>query len=342
MERLTSLFRSSMLTTLLALVCVSLASAQDQSVFSPVSTPAYTVRGIAWWVFGMSAGVFVVVEGALLYAIFRFRRRQGDDEAEPPQVYGSTPIETAWFLVPSLIVLVLFLVTARTILALQKTEPPPGALEVTVVGHQWWWEFRYPSLGVTTANELHIPVSDSTSPTPTFFTLESADVVHSFWIPRLGGKTDVIPNHENVMWVEPLETGTYFGQCAEYCGTQHANMRIRVVVQTAEEFETWLASQRQPAVLDPSVAAQRRLFERTACVNCHTVRGTNADGTFGPDLTHLMSRETIGAGAAPNTPENLRAWVDDPEHFKPGANMPAMKLTPARVDSLVAFLATLR
>ena len=294
--------------------------------------------------FGLSAGVFLVVEGALIWAIFRFRRRHGDDDAEPPQVYGSTPIETAWFLVPALIILVLFLVTARTILALQKDEPPPGALEVTVVGHQWWWEFRYPTLGVTTANELHIPVSDSTNADSdvTFFRLESADVVHSFWIPRLAGKIDVIPNHENLMWVEPFETGTYFGQCAEYCGTQHANMRIRVIVHSQEDFEAWVAAQREPAVLDASVAGGRRVFERTACVNCHTVRGTNADGTFGPDLTHLMSRETIGAGAAPNTPDNLRAWVNDPDHFKPGSNMPAMKLTEAQVDSVVAFLATLR
>jgi cytochrome c oxidase subunit 2 len=273
--------------------------------------------------------------------VYRYRQKPGD-ESEPPQVYGSNQIEWAWTIVPVLIVLVLFLATARTINELQASETPPNALKVTVVGHQWWWEIRYPDLGVVTANELHLPVSLPGARRPTYLALESADVIHSFWIPQLAGKTDVVPNRHNLMWVEPTETGTFLGQCAEYCGTQHAKMLLRVIVQTPQEFERWTAAQRQPAIADATVAAGRAVFQNTACINCHTLDGTVADGRFGPDLSHLMSRSTIGAGAATNTSANLRAWVDDPHQFKPGALMPAMKLDDTQLDQLTAFLLTLQ
>jgi len=210
------------------------------------------------------------------------------------------------------------------------------------VGHQWWWEIRYPALDVVTANELHVPVSEPADPKPTYLTLESADVVHSFWVPRLAGKTDLIPNRRNVMWIEPRETGLFRGQCAEYCGTQHAHMLLRVYVHPRAEFERWVAAQRQPAVRDPGVATGREVFETTACISCHTVRGTGAAGGFGPDLTHLMSRDTLAAGAVPLTRETLDAWIADPDHLKPGALMPAMQLDAAERERLVAYLLTLR
>ena len=203
-----------------------------------------------------------------------------DADREPPQVYGSTQIELAWTIVPILIVIVLFLATARVIHAVQDASQPPGAIEVTAIGHQYWWEFRYPKLGVVTANELHIPVSDPANPTPTFLTLLSADTDHSFWIPELAGKTDLIPNHPNRMWMDPQRTGIFLGQCAQYCGVQHAKMLLRISVDSPEDFAAWVRGQQQPAVQDASVAAGRRVFESTACINCHAVGGNTCQRTL--------------------------------------------------------------
>jgi cytochrome c oxidase subunit II len=206
-----------------------------------------------------------------------YRRRPGDATSEPPQVYGSTQIELAWTVVPFLIVVVLFLVTARHIWAIENRTQPSSALEVTIVGNQWWWEIRYPKLGVVTANELHVPVSDPANPTPTYITLQSADVIHSFWVPQLAGKMDVIPNKTNRVWIDPHTPGTYVGQCAEYCGLQHALMLLVVVVHPREEFDRWVAAQKAPPPEpEGDAAAGKDLFARHACVGCHTIRGVAA------------------------------------------------------------------
>ena len=315
---------------------------QISNMFEPVSKPAEKIHELAELVIAICAGIFVTVAGLLLYVILRFRARPGDARSEPPQVYGSNNLEAAWTIVPVIIVVVLFLATARTINEIELKEPMEGALEVTVVGHRWWWQFDYPEYGITTANELHIPVSTDEKPRPTFLWLESQDVVHSFWIPRLAGKTDVVPNRRNTLWIDTAQPGLYLGQCAEYCGTQHAHMLLRVYVHSEEEFAAWVEAQQAPDVVDPSVQAGRDLFQRTACINYHTLGGTVADGTYGPTLSHLMSRETIGAGAAWNTEENLRKWVQDPATFKPGVRMPDMKLSSEEVDALVAYLVTLK
>jgi cytochrome c oxidase subunit 2 len=310
-------------------------------IFDAVSTPAHEINTVAFFVIWISAVIFLIVGGLLTYSIVRFRARPNDDGREPPQVYGSNPIEFAWTTVPVLIVLVLMLTTARTIYTVQAAPRPPNAINVRVIAHQWWWEFHYPDLGVVTANELHVPLSDPKNPTPTFLDLESADVAHSFWVPRLAGKTDVIPNRKNTMWIDPQVAGTYLGQCGEYCGTEHALMILRVIVEPRPDFDRWVAAQKQPPALDASVEHGRQVFESTACVNCHTIQGTAAVGRFGPDLTHLMTRETIGAGAAMNTPDHLKVWVSDPNVMKPGAQMPAMNLGDKDLDDLVAYLATL-
>jgi len=315
---------------------------QVSNMFEPVSIPAQKIHELAELVLAICAGIFLVVGVLLTYVILRFRARPGDRETEPPQIYGSNNLEAAWTIVPVIIVVVLFLATARTINEVEMREPVAGSLEVTVVGHRWWWEFQYPEYGIVTANELHIPVSDPERRRPTFLWLESQDVVHSFWVPRLAGKTDVIPNRRNSLWIDTAVPGLYLGQCAEYCGTQHAHMLLRVYVHSTEDFERWVKEQQAPDVVDPSVAAGRELFQSTACINCHTLDGTVADGTYGPTLSHLMSRETIGAGAAFNTPENLRDWVRNPAAFKPGVRMPDMKLTSEEVDQLVAYLVTLK
>jgi len=309
-------------------------------VFDAISTPAHEINTVAFFVISITTVIFLIVGGLLTYGIVRYRARPDDDDREPPQVYGSNPIEFAWTTVPVLIVLVLILTTARTIFTVQSRSRPPGTLSVRVIAHQWWWEFRYPG-GIVTANELHVPLSDPKSPTPTFLDLESADVAHSFWVPRLAGKTDVIPNRKNTMWIDPQVAGTYLGQCGEYCGTEHALMLLRVIVEPRADFDRWVAAQKQPPVLDASVEHGRQVFESTACVNCHTIQGTAAAGRFGPDLTHLMARETIGSGAAMNTPEHLKIWVNDPNVMKPGALMPAMNLGDKDLDDLVAYLSTL-
>jgi cytochrome c oxidase subunit 2 len=290
-------------------------------------------------VFSTVAGIFVVVFALLVYAVVRFRS-QNSSRTEPAQIYGSTQVELAWTVIPVLIVVALFLAATRVILAVQNAPHPRNALEVTVIGHQYWWEYRYPGLNIVTANELHVPISDPAHPTPTFLTLLSADTDHSFWVPRLGGKTDLIPNHPNHMWIDPHETGLFLGQCAQYCGTQHAKMLLRVYVQSREEFDRWVHEQQQTPQAGASVG--ERVFRSTACVNCHTVLGTPAKGKFGPDLTHLMTRDTIAAGAAPNTPERLRLWIKNPDAIKPGSKMPAMGLSDHDLDAVTAYLETLR
>jgi cytochrome c oxidase subunit 2 len=307
------------------------------SIFAPRSTNAESLYHLSNFVLAITGVIFVVVFSLLVYVTVKFRNRATDVAREPAQVYGSTQIEVAWTVIPILIVVVLFLSTARVIHALQDAAKPAKAVAVTAIGHQFWWEFRYPELGIVTANELHIPVS-----TPTYLKLLSADTDHSFWIPQLAGKTDLIPNRINEMWMDPHQVGIYLGQCAQYCGTQHAKMLLRVSVESPEDFGAWVHAQKQPAIQDEKEAAGRRVFESTSCVNCHAVGGTNGTGRFGPDLTHLMSRRTIAAGAAENTIENLRLWIQNPDAIKPGSLMPAMKLSDEDLDALVRYLETLQ
>jgi len=316
--------------------------ANATNIFAPASPQARSIAHFSVFVLVITGIIFVVVFTLITYCLVKFRERAKDAGREPAQVYGSTQIELAWTIIPILIVVVLFLATARVIHAIQDAPEPPGALQVTVIGHQYWWEFRYPKLGIVTANELHIPVSEPGHPTPTFLQLLSADTDHSFWVPELAGKTDLIPDHPNKMWVDPQRTGLFLGQCAQYCGVQHAKMLLRVSVDGPAEFAAWVHSQQEPAVEDAAVATGRRVFEGNACMNCHTISGTAANGRFGPDLTHLMSRTTIAAGAAQNTRDNLRLWVKDPSAIKHGSLMPAMQLSDADLDAVVSYMETLR
>jgi cytochrome c oxidase subunit 2 len=317
------------------------STAHGTNIFSPASTPAKQIADLSVFVLSITGIIFLVVFALLLYSVIRFGGRAMDAGREPAQVYGSTQIELAWTIIPTLIVVVLFLATARVIHAIQDAPEPAGALDVIAIGHQYWWEFRYPKLGIVTANELHIPVSDLSHPTPTFLQLLSADTNHSFWVPELAGKTDLIPNHPNRTWMDPQRTGIFLGQCAQYCGTQHAKMLLRVSVDRPEDFASWARAQQKPAVEDAGAIAGRRVFEHNACMNCHAVAGTPADGRFGPDLTHLMSRATIAAGAAENTHDSLRIWIQNPSAIKPGSLMPAMKLSDADLDAVVSYMETL-
>ena len=315
------------------------------SIFDPAATPAHSVFGLSMLVLSVTLSIFLVVAGLLLYAVIRFRQRPTDSDREPAQIYGSNQIELSWTVIPILIVVMLFLSATRVILETEAEPKPASALDVTVIGHQFWWEYRYPKLGVVTANELHVPVSDPAKPTPTYLAMSSADTDHSFWVPRLAGKMDLIPNRLNTMWIDPQAPGLYLGQCAQYCGTQHAKMLLRVYAQSPEDFAAWVEQQQRPAGHDFSGNAAategQTVFMHSACINCHTVAGTVANGRFGPDLTHLASRDTIASGPVQNTPENLRQWIADPNSMKPGVLMPSMHLNDHELDVITAYLTTL-
>ena len=331
--------------------------AQNLSIFDPVSPPAESIRDLGFLILAITGVIFVIVEGILLYAIFRFRHGPPNGASEPPQVYGSTPIEIAWTAAPALIVFVMTLVITRTLweVNVDPKNPPKDSrpLRVQVIGHQWWWEYVYESfegeeLGFITANELRVPASnraEASERRPVYLKLESADVCHSFWVPRLAGKTDLLPGRTNHMWFETSQTGLFLGQCAEYCGTQHAKMLLRVNVDTPADFIRWIENQKKPAVEDRAVSEGKKMFLSKSCVNCHRVRmkgDARAKGTYAPDLTHLMSRETLASGIVKNTRENLREWIADPQKVKPGALMPAFGLSKDDLDLIVDYLATLR
>ena len=327
----------------IALLQAQAAALPEHSIantFRPLATPGAEEKSIAILTLAICAAIFVVVGGLIVYAIWRFRRKPGDESrVEPPQVYGSTQIEVAWTVIPILIVFVLIGVSARVTAAIEDASPPARTLKVRVIGHQWWWTVDYPQFGITTANEIHVPVADGTN--ATYLQLESLDVIHSFWVPQLAGKMDLIPNRENFTWIDPKEPGIYLGNCAEYCGTQHANMLLRVIAQPQSDFNDWANEQKLAAMEDPKVADDKQVYLSLSCINCHTIKGTPSAGKFGPDLTHLMSRQTIGSGVTTLTHEHLREWVDDPQQIKPGCLMPEMKLTDKQLDQVVAYLESL-
>jgi cytochrome c oxidase subunit 2 len=320
----------------------SLPEHRITDIFKPLASPAQAEKDIALFTIGITAVIFAVVATLIVFTVVKFRRRGEDaDRVEPPQIYGSNQIEVAWTVIPILIVFILIGVSARVIAAVENASPPKHALHVTLIGHQWWWEVVYPDYNITTADEIHVPAS-ADGQYATYLTLQSVDVIHSFWVPQLAGKTDLIPNRNNYMWIDPREPGIYLGNCAEYCGTQHANMLLRVVAQTPDDFHAWAAQQQQRVTDDTGSHPGKAAFEALACVNCHAVRGTPANGKFGPDLTHLMSRVELGAGVEPNTDRNLRAWIADPQSVKPGCLMPSFKLSDRELDQVTAYLETLK
>ena len=281
--------------------------------------------------------IFIIVQGLLVYSVFRFRVRDEDDSI-PPQIHGNTRLEIAWTLAPSIVVVLMLILTYQA-MAKIEAPPPDDALRVRVVGHQWWWHIEYPDLDVVTANEIHIPIDR-----PVVFELESNDVIHSFWVPRLMGKRDLMPGSTNTIWFTPSEEGLYAAQCAEYCGTAHAQMRFHVVVESESAFNRWLDKQREPAAEVTGDAAEgATLFVSRACVTCHTIRGTDAIGTIGPDLTHVASRAYLAGGILENTTADVTNWLSDPQGLKPGNKMILpIELTSEDIRLLTAYIRALR
>lgn len=325
--------------TVLGLVLLLTACGQEypQSTLAPLSDASREIQGLFVSIFWWAVVVFVIVEGLLIVAVWRFRDR-GDGKTPKP-VHGHTLMEIGWTLAPAVILILIAVPTIRSVWILDLPSPDPDALEVEVIGHQWWWEFRYPELDIVTANELHVPVGRTVS-----VSLESADVIHSFWFPRASGKRDVVPGHRNELWFKMDSTGTYPGACAEFCGESHALMMMEMVVDSAQDFEVWTQRMQQPALepTTPLAQAGKDLFLSSACIACHRIEGTTAQGVAGPDLTHVGSRQKIAAGLLENSPVELARWLRAPEAIKPGVLMPNQNLTEEQIEQLVAYLSSLR
>jgi cytochrome c oxidase subunit 2 len=306
--------------------------------FIPHSLQAQVISNLFIITLVIGGLIFLIVAGLVTYIIFRFREHPG--QAEPQQNFGKLKLEIAWTIAPGLILLVLFVMTLN---AMRQADPAaaqdPSQPDMVIIAHQWWWEVHYPKTGAVTANEIHIPAGK-----PFYTRIESADVIHDFWVPELGRKVDAIPGHPNYLMIQADKPGTYLGTCAEYCGAQHAWMRIRVIAQTQDDFNTWMQDQlKVPQTPTSGLAAEgAKFFAQGACVACHTIAGTNANGNVGPNLTHVASRETIGSGVLDNTPGNLAAWITNPQAIKPGNNMPNLNLPSSEIQALAAYLETLK
>jgi cytochrome c oxidase subunit 2 len=298
-------------------------------MFVPDSPLAQPISTLFIVILAIGTVILLLVAALVLYATVRYRARAGDVE-EPRQAYGNLRLEIGWTVAPFLLVFALLIFS---IIVMAQSDPvvsgDPPQPDVTIIAHQWWWEFRYPKSGVITANELHIPTGSRL-----YVQVESVDVIHDFWVPKLVRKIDAVPGHPNHLWLEASQPGQFLGTCAEYCGTQHAWMRILAIVQSPADFEAWQQSQLQTPSIPPNTetANGAQLFQQLPCINCHVI--TNA----GPNLTHLGSRQTIGTGILTNTPENLAKWLADTQAVKPGVYMPNMNLTPDQINALVAYL----
>jgi cytochrome c oxidase subunit II len=306
------------------------------TLLHPASQQGQEILDLFYMLLGVAAFIFAVVSSLVVYASIRFRRREGD--VEPKPVAENRKLEIIWTVIPSLIVTWLFIATVQVMHAINPPVRQQKA-DLVVVAHQWWWELHYPASGVTSANEVHLPVGRMQ-----LLRILSADVDHDFWVPALGKKVDAIPNHPNHLWVDINHPGTYLGTCDEFCGAEHAWMRIRVIGQSAADFGAWLQRQSEPAPspIGPEAQAGERLFMQRTCANCHNIEGTHANGTVAPDLTHLASRETLGSGVFANTPGDLYRWIENPQTIKPGCNMPDLHLSNPDITSLVAYLEELK
>ncbi len=319
----------------LAILLAACSQDYDYNSLAPQGPVAEKQADLYLLTFWIAAAVFVIVEGLMLFALFRFRRRS-DDEV-PKQVHGNTRLEIAWTIVPALLLAGVAVPTIGTIFDLSGCDG--DAVQVEVVGHQWWWEVNYPELEVTTANEIHIPAGR-----PACVTLTSDDVIHSFWVPRLAGKQDMVPGRTIELQIEATEPGVYQGECAEYCGLSHGIMLFQVIADQPAAFDAWVGRQRQAA--SPPAPDSELQATLQQCLACHAIRGVSEPPPGvpikGPDLTHVGSRRTIVGGWLENTPRELARWLRNPPRVKPGSLMPNYRLTDEQIEDLVAYLRSLR
>ncbi|HWI63989.1 MAG TPA: cytochrome c oxidase subunit II [Symbiobacteriaceae bacterium] len=332
------------LLTLAGAVLTGCAKALPQSPWDTAGDVARQQMDLLKLSLWFAIGIGAVVTIALLFVVFRFRAKSGDEKVVPKQVHGSHILEIAWTIIPIVILAIVGVPTVKTAFATRATRNP-NDLQVKVIGHQWWWEFQYPQLGITTANELYIPVGKDVQ-----ITLESADVIHSFWVPKLAGKMDVIPGRTNYMYFNAEREDEYYGQCAELCGTSHANMKFRVQAVATEKFDAWVADRKAGAKTptDPEALAGMELFmgaqkAKANCISCHTIDGTKAQAKVGPNLTNVGARTMIGAGLVENTDEHLKQWIRNAQTLKPGAKMAVHpNLNEQELDQIVKYLRGLK
>ena len=308
-----------------------------QSSLHPRSDYAQEIQSLleklTFWV----VVIFTLVMGLLVYVVVRFRARPGAPDPKP--VHGNTALEIGWTIAPALI---LAAVAVPTVLTIFKTQgkPPANALVVKAIGHQWWWEFQYPSYGFTTGSEMHIPVGR-----PIHVEVESADVLHSFWVPAMGGKRDAVPTHTNHVMFTADSLGEYPGTCAELCGLEHANMHMKLFVETPEQFAAWAGNQQQPPLVPAdttSLPAQgRKIFSESGCIACHTITGIS-EGVIGPNLNHVGSRTSLAGSMMPNDPDHMAHWIQAPDKEKPGTLMLNLGLPADQITAIVAYLESLK
>jgi cytochrome c oxidase subunit 2 len=331
--------------TLAAIAICATGCARAPAIFGTHGLAADRIA-VLGWVFTIVGSVVVVVVSLLVLAALLKRRAPTADAR--PERFQDRGHAVRWIviggvIVPAIILVSTFVVTLVTQARVSNPPRKPVAI-IEVTGHRWWWEVKYlgsgPDGGVVTANEIHVPVGE-----PVRLELVSADVIHSFWVPQIAGKTDVIPGLRNTMWMQADQAGTYWGECAEYCGLQHSHMNLEVVAESDADFRRWMQQQREPAPSDttnPVTLAGLDAFHRSGCAICHTIQGTDAQGRIGPDLTHLASRSRIAAGTLANTRGNLAGWISNSQALKPGNQMPTMQLTPQQLRDLLAYLETLK
>ncbi len=313
------------------------SSAPSPSFMEPSSSVAFDEAWLYRLLLYMSVAVFLLVEGLLIYNIVRFRSRPGD-QSVPKQIYGNTRLEVIWTAIPLLIVAVIFGLTVNTVNAVAPPQRSANDIRLHVVGHQWWWEFQYPDLKVVTANELHVPVGATVQ-----IDLDSVDVIHSFWVPQLSSKVDVIPGQTNHLWIRADRPGSYHGQCAEFCGLNHANMRIKVVVESQADFDAWVSNQQKPPA-QPQTDQEKQgmdILTTGICNSCHTVGQNKAEKEVGPNLTHLMSRSVFAGATFELNEANLRRWLQDNQSMKPGNDM-SLNPKSEEIDPLIAYLTQLK
>ena len=309
--------------------------ASFSQIFDPASSQAAAISDLFKVVLIICAVILLIVASMIGISLICFRHRPGT--VEPRPFFGNRKLEIIWTVGPTLIVICLFALTAR---GMRQSDPPANQEpDLIVIGHQWWWEIRYPGTGVTTANEIHIPVGRRF-----LVRLESADVIHDFWVPALARKIQLIPGQTNHIWLAADAVGTYGGECAEYCGAQHAWMRFSVIAESPAAFDAWLREQEKSAAIPASDSTQNglKIFQTLTCINCHSIRGVSVAANAAPDLTHLAGRQILGAGVLSNTETNLFSWLKDPQTFKPGCYMPNLKLTDAQVGALTCYLGSLK
>jgi cytochrome c oxidase subunit 2 len=315
---------------------MDLSTAEISSVFNFATEQGRTIVNLAYITWAICLGFFLTVTGLITYAVINFRHREGD--AEPDQHEGNLKFEVTWTVIPACIFLFLGVLTG---IVMHDVNPPVGKRkpDVVVVGHQYWWEYRYPKTGAVTANELYLPEGADL-----LLEIRGADVIHSFWVPDFGEKMDAIPGHPNNLFLKPIRSGLFLGQCSEFCGQQHALMRIMANVVPQKDFDTWQQSQLivPAAPTDKTAMHGKDLFMARTCVQCHAVAGTTATARVAPDLTHIADRKTIGDGVIANNLENLTQWIMDPQQFKPGCNMPNMRLTKSEAHDIAFYLESLK